>query len=219
MGNIVTLHVDRVQLFHGSREDAVKMAKVDADQMTIAVVTGYQGDPGRRSTLVFETVFEDGDILWLPWNSDIVASVQFEDFCRAWQQLNCLLFSAKEAQRQLNAMNKRAIELVKPGDTAWVDLRSFGEEWYIGLDIPDKYHTVYLVRVHYKSWANKSRTQINAEFPIFDELFAVDHYFVFSFGSLMSLPTYSHQVVDKDFVKRYPSVLPEVKRDKILAKL
>ena len=219
MGNIVKLHVDRVQLFHGNREDAVKMAKVDADQMTIVVITGYQGDPCRRSTLVFETVFEDGDILWLPWNSDIVSSVQFEDFCRAWQQLNCLLFSAKEAQRQVNAMNKTAIQLVKPGDMAWVDLRSFGEEWYIGLDIPDKYHTVYLVRVHYKSWANRSRTQINAEFPIFDELFAVDHYFVFCFGSLMSLPTYSHQVVDADFVKRYPSVLPEQKRDKILTKL
>lgn len=219
MGNIVVLHVDRVQLFHGSREDAIKMAKADADQMTVAVITGYQGDPLRRSTLVFETVFEDGEILWLPWSSDITASIQFEDFCRTHQQLNCLLFSAKEAQRQLTAMNKATITLVKPGDSAWVDLRSFGEEWYIGLDIPDKYHTVYLVGARYKSWVNKSRTQINAEFPIFDEAFAVDHYFVFSFGSLMSLPTYSHQVVDAEFVKSYPSVLPESKRAKILSKL
>jgi hypothetical protein len=219
MGNIVVLHVERLQLFRGSREDAVRMARIDADQMTILSITGYQGDPRKRSTLTFETVFADGDVLWLPWSQDISTTLQFEDFCREHAQLNCLLFSAKEAQRQLTAMNKSAIKLVKPGETAWAQLRSFGEEWYVGLNLPDKYHTVYLVEVNYRSWVNKMKTQINAYFPVFGESYSVDHYFVFSYGSMTSLPAYSHKVVDETFVKANPEVLPESQRHVVASEI
>ena len=53
MGNIRVLHVTRLKLFAGSREEAYKAALLDADQFVIRKIHYRRGNPEKRSEMFF----------------------------------------------------------------------------------------------------------------------------------------------------------------------
>jgi hypothetical protein len=56
-------------------EEAKVIALWDADQYVIKKILGWKGDPQVRTTMEFKVMFEDGDILWIPYSKDIDDSI------------------------------------------------------------------------------------------------------------------------------------------------
>jgi hypothetical protein len=64
-------HTSRLKLFTGTFDVAYEHALRDADQYVIKCITAYRGDPFLRTSMQFETTFNDNTTLWLPWSPDI----------------------------------------------------------------------------------------------------------------------------------------------------
>jgi hypothetical protein len=214
-GAIVAKHVSRLKVFHGSQEDAKKLACLDYEQHEVEAVTAHCGDPLKRSTMEFEILFRDGEIQWLKFSPDIFATVPYELYCRSRSYLLPLLVSVEQAAVQLKTIKGKPISSVAPGDTVYVDLRE-DPAWYYGLDdtLPDVFHSVYVWVVQYVEWVREPK-KIRTYTPVLDEYRDVENYWVFAYGSVLSVPT-GATVVDEAFVLQYPAILPAATRSQIL---
>ena len=52
--NTLSFQVDRLFLFSGSRDDAERVTKEDADQLLISEINAYKGSPARRTSVSFK---------------------------------------------------------------------------------------------------------------------------------------------------------------------
>jgi hypothetical protein len=96
---VKVFHVERLKLFVGSRDDAMKAAMLDSDQYLIDKFLGYRGDFRYRTSLEFKIRFMDGDERWLPWSKDVTETHQFQYFCEARPHLVPLLTTAQRANQ------------------------------------------------------------------------------------------------------------------------
>jgi hypothetical protein len=205
---IETFHVTRVKIFHGNKDEAYKAALLDNDQYVIQEILAYRGDPLTRTTMEFEVRFEAGSIVWLPWSKELFDTVPYENFCRGKPELYVLVFGAKDAGIFVKDKDKKAITMVKPGDSCYVDLRYYGAAWYNNLGLPDSDHSRYVVQHKYTRWNNSAQTEITAECKLFDERFQHRGYFVFAYGSTMTFDSKSMIKLDAKWIKKYPQLLP-----------
>ena len=109
MGNIKVLHVTRLKLFVGTREEAYKAALLDADQFVIRRIHYWRGNPEKRSEMFFLVEFDDGDKVLLPYSKDLSSSAQFEEFIFAEPPLFPLRFNAADAPKRITAMRREPI--------------------------------------------------------------------------------------------------------------
>jgi hypothetical protein len=87
--NIMTFNLDHLKLFVGSEQEAKQMALLDKNQyLLIKEILAYRGDPLKQTTCHFD----DGDLIWVPYSTDIACTQQFEVFCNARPELYLLLF-------------------------------------------------------------------------------------------------------------------------------
>ena len=210
MGNVQTFHVTRLKIFHGGMEEAKRVAVLDNDQFEIRKFVAYKGNPEKRTTMEFEVLFEDGSLVWLPWSKDIFDTVQYEEYCRSRPELIPLVYDAKKAAEAIQICNRTPITEVGPGDTVYVNIRSYGATWYSKLPLPDLFHTDYVVEYFYRHFANKRKTQIVAECKVFNEKHTVNHDFVKRYGSNKNIPSDTDatvKVVDEVMVRDYPELL------------
>jgi hypothetical protein len=218
-GAILTLHVSRLKIFHGTPAQARDAALLDNDQYEIECINAYRGDPDERTTMEFEVQFMDGSLHWLPWTNDITTTVHFEDYCRSKPALYHLLFTAVIAKRFKSDLNRSAITSVKPGVSAFVDLRSYGFQWYQKLALPDLDHLDYVVEYKYGDWSSDKHTKISARCAVFDENYSrLDHLFVYRYGSSLEFQPSHMVLIDPSFVLKHPNVLPDAKRARLLAR-
>lgn len=206
--NVMKLHVSKLKIFHGTREQAFKAAQLDSDEYEVDKFLAYRGDPLRRREMDFLVRFCDGSELWMPWSADLFQTVPYGVFCETHPELRPLLHTAKKASEDLRRLLRSAITEVSPGDIVYVDLRSYGAGWYDTLSIPDKYLTKYVLEYHYLDY-DKDRTLIRCHCPVFDEYFIVDHDFVKRYGGMRSVP-HGAVLIDKDFVAKYPELKPKL---------
>ena len=163
-------HVERLKIYSGSEEDAYTAAMVDYDQYLVSHVNGYRGDPLLRSSLEFEVVFADGDVLWLPFRPDLSSNAAFQAFVQLRPQLFPLTYSARDATRVMTQFRRMPIQGIAPGDTAYVDLRQWGEAWYQTVSLPDPATTWYVVEVRFVKWLRQNRKEIQPKAVVFDEV-------------------------------------------------
>ena len=213
------LPVDRLKLFSGTEDEARDVARADYDQHVVQDILAYRGDPELRTSMIFEVLFADGEVHWLPWSKDLSDTEQFEVFCNSNSPLFLLLFTAAVASKMRKELNGRAITVVSPGDTVYVDIRFFGNPaYYLALALPDSDHITYVVIGTYRAWYTTKQRKISIEFPLFNELFpAEDHYFVRCYGSRREFDPARMVLVDLPFARLHPQVLPEEHRNRILA--
>jgi hypothetical protein len=207
-GNISIFHVERLKIFHGTREEAVELAKIDNDQFEIDIFLAYRGDPLTRTTVSFEVRFQDKSRHWLPWSFDLFQTIQYENYCRSKTELFPLLYPLEQSKMRIQELNKSVIELVAPGDTVYVDLRCYGSTWYNDLKLPDSDHLTYVVQYFYTGWKNRVHRKIDARCDVFSESWTVDNMFVFSWGSVKVFNSDNMILIDRKFTKKYPQVLP-----------
>jgi hypothetical protein len=215
-GSIQDYHVQRLKLFHGTREQAVALARLDNDQYEILRFIAYRGDPLTRTTMEFEIEFIDGSISWELFSDDLFQTIQYEEFCRNHPPLFPLIYKAAEAAREVKELNAKPIESVAPGDTVFLDIRSFGHEWYATLDLPDLFHSTYVVSCFYQKWKSNAHRKIEVKCDIFDQEYVFDHFTVRSYGTVKIFDPSSMILVDKSFASKHPFILPEEKRETLL---
>ena len=208
-GFIKIFHTSRLKLFIGSKDDAYKTALLDINEHVVKQFLAYRGNPTLRTSIQFLVEFEDGKQLWLPWSQDLFTTVPYENFCRSKPCLYVLLFSHKEALKILQRKNREPITLVKPGDFVYVDLRSYGPDWYDQLQLPDSDSKTYVLHYEYLRWNNEKQTKIIAFCKLFDETFSVDGYFVYAYGSAHQFDPGTMVLIDKSLVSRFPALLPK----------
>ena len=83
-------------------------------------------------------------------------------------------------------MNREPITEIGPGESAYVDIRSYSaKKWYAELGLPDPEHKTYVVQYRYISWGVKKhneRKKLVAVCDLFDEQHIVTHEFVQRYG-------------------------------------
>jgi hypothetical protein len=204
-GEIKTFHVDMVKVFHGNRDQAYQMAMIDTEQYEVDYIITYRGDPSVRSTTEFLVKYKDGDELWVPYSKDISSTEQFETFCRSHSQLFYLLYNANDAKRIASDIKSRDITTVVPGNTVYVDIRSYGEHWYMTLDLPDKFSKSYVVIYQYTKWHSpRNRKRIVALCEVFNETWTVDNLFVHCYGHTKTFDPDKMVLVTPHMVQTHP---------------
>ena len=123
--------VERVKIFHGTREQAVVSANQDEDQTVIQAVTGWRGEPLLRTTISLRILFADGDIVWLPLTKDLDAAVPVGDYFLKTRPLRHIAFQPVAIGLVwVREKRKERLTDYATGDTIYVDLRSYGHRWY-----------------------------------------------------------------------------------------
>jgi hypothetical protein len=209
LGHVKTFHVTRLKLFHGTLEEAKNIALHDNDQYVIERFITYRGDPMTRTTIEFEIIFADGSVVWLPWSRELFDTEAYETFCRSRAELAPLIHDAEDAKKLVAQTNKTPIIEVQPGDTVYVDLRSYGATWYASRTLPDLFHKRYLLEYTYTKWADKRHLRIWCECPLFGEEWRVDHDFVRRYGANLTAPDPedAHSVlVDEAVLQAHPDI-------------
>jgi hypothetical protein len=204
-----TFHVERLKIFHGGREAAERIARLDHDQYEIVDILYYRGSPDTRTTMEFFIRFADGDERWVTWSKDLFDSLPYEAFCRAHPPLFPLIFSVKEAQRRIVELNARPIDEVAPGLKIFVDLRSRGNSaWYNSIGLPDSEKRTYVLHCTYGNWVGRQHRKIALYCTLMKVEYVVDHFFVQSYGLVTAFDVDRMVLVDMDLCKKYPRILP-----------
>jgi hypothetical protein len=207
IGSLHKFHVSRLKMFHGTKEDAFKLAQSDHSQYEIRAITAHRGEPLKRTTMEFEIQFEDGSLVWLPWSQDLFTSIPYEDYCRSKPALFPLIYNATESKSMVSKLNRQPITAVQPSDTVYVDLRCYGPAWYRTLGLPDCDHITYYLEYRYTKWSGKSHLKIQASCPVLKEHWPnLDHYFVRTHGSNFSQPTLPDVLITAEFLLQYPAI-------------
>jgi hypothetical protein len=181
---------------------------LDHDEYQIDKFLAYRGDPLKRLSMQFLVRFQDGDEVWLPWSKDLFATVQYEAYCRSRSELSPLIYPERIASQRIKALDHSEILDVKPGDTVFVDLRSYGADWYSSLDLPNLHTSSYYVQYIYKNF-NQRKTRIKCYAPVFNETFWVTNDFVTRYGSIFSMPADGILITD-EFANRFPAIKPSL---------
>jgi hypothetical protein len=213
LGEIKVFHVTRLKIFHGTLEEAQRVALVDKDQSFVHSIVAYKGDPFSRSFMEFEVHWADDTFSWVPYSEDIASTTHFETFCRSHSELALLLIDANAASRTVAAWKRRPISDVRVGDVRFVTLRWFGSvAWYNSLPLPNLFRVQYVVRFEYRANFPKRKFPImDAYAPVFHQLFSVNEAFVQLYGNNSALDPATNPsvvLVDAEFLLRYPFHLP-----------
>ena len=208
LGTEREFYVGNVKLFQGSRDEAYELALLDADQYQISHFAAYRGDPLTRTTMEFYVVFKDGSETWLPWSEDLFSTVQYENYCASVPALFPLLIRLAASKQAIALLKRTPITCVQPGDEVYVDLRCYGFTWYNTLNLPESDFKTYVVLYQYIAWKRRNLT-LEVACSIFQETFIVDHLFVKQYGSVMDFNESTMILIDENFVKSFPSVLPK----------
>jgi hypothetical protein len=201
-GNIVVAHVDRLEAFFGSHDDALKMARYDDSQYEVDRITAYRGEPNTRTTMEFYVLFNDGTHMWIPYNNDISSTLQFESYCRSKPELWPLLYKIDIAAQLKTQLNKSAITEIQTGDTVYVDIRSYGSVWYQSLQLPDKDNTEYVIPMRcLKLTHNGTKAELRCD--LYKITYVFDHNTIKSYGSRKML-TKTMTIVTEEMCKQEP---------------
>jgi hypothetical protein len=89
---------------------------------------------------------------WLPYTQDIFQMVQFEEYCNHTPGLYFLQYTHSVAATRTKLVNKQPIISLQPGESIYVDIRTWGEQWYQSIGLPDMFTTRYVDKWDITGW-------------------------------------------------------------------
>ena len=206
LGTPHVLHVGRLKPFVGSHEDAVRVGKADQHQVFIVSINYFTGNPRVRSSMLFNVTFEDGTID-LPYNPDLAASQQFQEYILGQPDLFPLRSTAAEALKRIRQRNKLTITTIAVGDHGYLSLRFFDgptSMWFDSLQLPNK-HLRYMVPF-VATTLNRKQTTVSISVPLFGEEYRLQTYDLLA-HTVVDFDPNLHQVVTSLFLTNYPRIL------------
>jgi hypothetical protein len=204
-GKLKVYHMEHLKPFIGSLEEAFDAARSDDDQYVIVKIVDYRGDPEIRSEMEFFVHFEDGDIVWLRYNTDLASSIPFQDYVSMHRELEPLTLTSAEWKITKSRYNQQGVIGVHPGDICYVLLKSWGANYFQALLLP--IGPLYVVKCLYVRWTTAKKRKIDMRCPLFnDKVFEWNATAVRMYGMSFELSP-EMILVDSAFCHRYPKVL------------
>jgi hypothetical protein len=139
-----------------SPDEAIKAARKDDQQHQVEAVIAFRGEHLHRTKMTFLVRFGDGDEMWLNWSPDITNTKAFEEYCMSsrYKMMQLLVLTKLQVKAVQQGTKRALIPVGEYGSTVYVNLRSYGADWYDGRDkLPDK------DTVHYYVKSTVERTQ------------------------------------------------------------
>lgn len=139
IGQEKVVHISRVRPYFGDEDQALELAKLDYNQMTIKSINYWSGNIYHRHSLLFNVTFEDSETVDLRFTRDLSDSVNFEEFVSTQPMLQPLLGTAVKMKKDQLAARKLVITMYQPRDKLYVDLRYYDQEssmWFDSLGLP-----------------------------------------------------------------------------------
>lgn len=210
VGAVQDLPSDRLKLYVGSPEGARKAADEDYDQTLVSSITGWKGDPATKTTMEFRVVFADGDILWLPYSTDLALTIVYGSFVQAIPQLQHLVYGTVEiAQQWIARISRSPISdfNFKLHQSLFVDLRSFGHSWYDNLDfLADRFDTIYVVECIIEAIQPKHLVIFS---KVFQERYSksTNAYWCYRYGTYHTFDSSVMTLVDPALCAKHPMIL------------
>lgn len=209
LGHVKIFFVDRLKLFHGTKEAALKVAEWDDNQHRVRSIIAYRGDPMKRTTMEFLVQFEDLDQRWLTYTEDLFLTQQYADYVNSLPEMLPLRQSAKASAVECRRINRMPITELTPGDIIYVDIRTYGYEWYRQMRLPDKDTLTYVTRVAVTGCSTDKRglrNKLMGRAELYGEdLIEIDHWFVKMWGSNRDPPV-GAIVLNQESIQTYPQL-------------
>jgi len=205
---ITQYSVTDLEPFFGTKEQAFEAALRDQEQFVVLEVLSYSGNCKRRTQMSFTLRFSDGDIVERAWSPDIQCEA-YHKFCISKPYLYHLSLDTTLADQFIHDIRKRDITNVSVGDTVFVDLRFFSDDWYEQLGLPDWRTSSYVVEFVYTKWyhKNQSKKKISATFTLANHSFGMDTYCVYCWGSHKIFDATTMILVDKAMIASFPRIV------------
>ena len=210
-GRVQVFDVQALNIFAATKEEAVNLAMADINHYEIADILLARGDPMKRTTMEFFIRFMDDTEVWVPLNKDLFDLPVYEDFVRARPPLSPLLYPAAAVPKYIRDLNKPPITEVQPGDSVFVDLRSWGPLWYATLGLPDADAITYVVACRYSHWVKHSKA-LALECPVLQETHSVTRHFVLWYGRCTVFDPDTMRLVDAALLSQFPEISPPATR-------
>ena len=158
----------------------------------------------------FLVLFDDDSLVWKFWNHDLFNTILYEIYCRSLPQLHPLLTSVSISAIEIKRIKNTAISLVVPGDVVYVDIRSYGYDWFASLNLPNSDYTTYVVLLKYISWFNSKCLKINGTVSAFNENWfaskSLSATFVNYWGHTKKFDSSNMILIDKLFIQKHPQI-------------
>ena len=208
--SVKIFHVSRLKLFVGNSTQAYSSALRDNNQYTIQSILAYRGNPLIRTSMSFHVLFDDDTLVWKNWSNDLFTTIPYESYCRSLPQLHPRLTSVSISAIEIKRIENTAISLVVPGDVVYVDIRSYGYDWFASLNLPNSDYTTYVVLLKYTSWFNSKCLKINGTVAAFNENWcssqSLSATFVYYWGHTKKFESSNMILIDKIFIQQHPQI-------------
>jgi len=205
-GNARHFPVDECQLFAGTREDAIRLARQDNHQWEVTEIIGWRGDPLQRSSLSFLARYETSEEIWMSYDTDISTTTAFTVYCAVRAPLHGLNSTAKDARTVATQRNKTPIALTLE-QVVYLDVRFLSHLSYqlISFDLPGKYSTRFVVAT---TVASVSRTRVTLSIPVLQTRLSLNQSALDAWVMLSLDTTYPDPLVTvtHELLLRHPSI-------------
>jgi hypothetical protein len=168
--------------------------------------------------MTFECEFADGDKRWVPYNTDLFQTEQYEIFCDNNSELLLLKVRLEEAKVMTREINSQAIVNVDVGQTVFVNLRQYGCGWYETLNLPYYEYRKYVIIFKYTEWKGAAHRKICIESELTEDSWTVCNLWVKQFGSCRDFDPDSMTLIDEQFLVDRPEILGETTRERVIAR-
>jgi hypothetical protein len=185
--NLVTDSVDTkfncqdLQVFFGSREEALVLARQDDQQHLVTAITAHRGDVYKRAEMTFLVQWADGDEQWMLYKPDIIDTEAFEIYCtnHTFILLRLLLMTVTVVNRLTKEANLGGIPAALVNTDFYFNLRSFGGLWYDARHLlPNRDSVTYLVPARICQLVNARGKKVQIQVKILPWTIEVDHFFL-----------------------------------------
>jgi hypothetical protein len=190
------LHCENLYIFYGSKEQAIEASLRDDNQYFIDSILDYRGDPARnRTDMTFLVQFMDESQSWVPNTPDINKTEAFETYCAQHRELLVLLQLKANQSKYYASLNAQPLRHTLQNTDAFINLRSWGHEWY---DQQNLKHLMHLVPCRILKITRRENKPVFAiETPLFND---GTHYIdarAFHDYIFLERPDFPHVVVDE----------------------
>ena len=153
----------------------------------------------------FLIVFEGNEKIWLRYNADLASSTPFQHYCKLHAELEPITMTLREWKVKSISYNNRGIVAVTPGQMCYVNLKSWGAEYFQSLSLP--IGPSYVVQCNYLKWTTPQKKKIDVQCPLFNNvIFEWNAVSVRLYGMSFVLNE-AMVLVDAMFCRSHPKVL------------
>lgn len=178
-----------LQVCVATPDQALAAARRAAEEVVVLSVRAFRGDPLKRSSVEFLVDFADGDSLWVPFSAQLALNECVETFCNTsrYHVLRMLFLTVAQVRQVQTSLARLPIPVKDLGATLFVNLRSYGADWYQSRhQLPDRDTVAYYIQAAVVAHPRNRRKFLLTQ-PVFGSQTVHDLFYLEYFGTVRTL--------------------------------